>query len=124
VSDVRRAILPLLMLAVFLPSAALAHTSFLCADQLVRESCCCPAKKRAPISVPVMQRECCKLVKHTQVTPPVATVHGDSAVAPVAAPIAVSAVAPPLAVARLAIVPRAQAPPPPTLVSLHCALLV
>ncbi|MGE5187272.1 MAG: hypothetical protein ACM31C_34730 [Acidobacteriota bacterium] len=123
----RRVVLAVLALAVFLPSMAIARTQFACrADLLVRDACCCPPKKaKAPVQT-TMQRECCKVVKHTDATPPVATEDTAQAqLAPVAVAIAPAAVMPPVADARLAITPRAQAPPlARSLVSQHCALLV
>ncbi len=123
----RRVVLAVLALAVFLPSMALARTQFLCGvDLLVRDACCCPPKRaKAPVQT-TMQRECCKVVKHSDATPPVAS--DDSAqtmFAPLPVAVAPAPVMPAVGDARLAIAPRAQAPPlARSLVSQHCALLV
>src|SRR5262249_14906861 len=96
-------------------------------DQLVREACCCsPKKHKGPIDAPIMQRECCKIVKHQATTPPVATeADAHTMFAPVGAPAVTAPVMPPLRVARIAMSWRAQAPPlEPSLLSQHCALLV
>ena len=125
---VRRVIFPLLVLAAFLPSTALARTQFLCeVDLLVRDSCCCPPKKhKQPANVPAMRRECCKLVKHTATTLPPAAARADTAgPVTIAATVVATMVMAPARDARLAIAPRAQAPPPErSLFAQHCALLV
>ena len=124
----RRTILCLLALAVLLPSTALARKQFLCdVDLLVRDSCCCPPKKhKQPASVPSMQRECCKLVKHTATALPPAVARGHEPLpSPVAVTVTITRLIAPIREARVAITPRAQAPPPErSLLAQHCALLV
>ena len=123
----RRAALALLALAVFLPSLASARTMFRCdVDLIVRESCCCPPKKAKPPSVPTMQRECCKLEKHSAAALPTATaVRAETVASPATTVIAIAdAPALPRDVTTV-VVPRAQAPPRQrSLLAQHCALLV
>ena len=125
---VRRTVICLLALTVFLPSLASASTFFRCdVDLIVRESCCCPPKKaKRPADVPTMQRECCKFEKHTAAAPPTATaVRAQALTAPAATAVAIGDVMPPLREVANAIAPRAQAPPPErSLLAQHCALLV
>lgn len=126
--DVRRLIPALLALTVCLPAAVLARTQFRCdVDLIVRDACCCPPKKaKPPVQTPTMQRECCKLVRHSATTtPPVASERTDRPHPAAAQLVAVLPLRAPAAAARVAITARAQAPPPPrTLLSQHCALLV
>ncbi len=123
----RRAIPALLALAVFLPSAALARTQFVCGiDRVVRQACCCPPKKVPPPMAPAMKRECCTIEKHAPATPPPADAQStQSDPTPLAVAVVVTAVTPAVRDVRIAIVPRAQAPPlERSLFSQHCALLV
>lgn len=128
VADVRRLIPALLALTVCLPATVLARTQFRCdVDLIVRDACCCPPKKaKPPVRTPTMQRECCKLVRHSTTTPPVASERTDRPQpAPAAQVVALVPLAVPAAAVRVAITARAQAPPSPrTLLSQHCALLV
>ena len=125
---VRRVVLTVFALAVFLPSMALARTQYLCdADLVIRTTCCCPPKKaKRPITVPTIQRECCQVTEHVPVLPPAATAP-DAPSIPMAVivPVAIAPVMPPVVGARLAIRPRAQAPPlERSLFSQHAALLL
>jgi hypothetical protein len=130
---VRRVVLPLLVLAAFLPSSVLARSQFLCEIDLVtRDACCCPpsASKQlagSPLApaTPEMQRTCCKIVKQIAAGSPAATEHAPTPVAPIAIALVVTPVIAPVHDARCAIVPRAQAPPPrSSLLSQHSALLL
>jgi len=128
---VRRVITILLLLAVFLPSMALARAQHLCGNHLVRKACCCPPKrvKHDPgPQVPTMQRECCSIEQGAPITPPVAEqVSAQGTPAPIAIVVRTSAVPVALQLTAHAVVPRAQAPPrraTRSLFSQRCALLV
>jgi hypothetical protein len=125
---VRRIALPLLALAVFLPSIAFARTQFVCdVDLVVRDSCCCPPKKaKPPADLPAMTRACCKIEKRAPVTAPIAS--AASTHSPwilVTTALETTTVMPPIPEPTSAIVARAQAPPPErSLFSQRCSLLV
>ncbi len=124
----RRVTLTLIALAVFLPSLALARTQFLCIDRVVRDTCCCPPhanRAKAPMQT-TLQRGCCKVERHAAMHAPVSTEPAPSqTIGPVAVAVAITEVTGAARDARIAVIPRAQAPPPlPTLLSQHAALLL
>jgi hypothetical protein len=123
----RRIVLTLLALAVFLPSLAQARARWMTdVDLLVREPCCCPPKKlQQPPALPTVQKLCCKFEKLSATALPLASESPDApTIAPPATPIAITFVMPPQRDVAVAIVPRAQAPPTSTLLSQARGLLL
>jgi hypothetical protein len=123
----RRVVLALLALAVFLPSLAQARARWMTdVDLYVRDECCCPPKKvEQPRTLPTYQKACCKLEKRSATALPLAS-EGSAApnVAIAATAVAVVPVTPPLRDVVVAIVPRAQAPPLTTLLAQFRGLLL
>ena len=123
----RRIVLTLLALAVLLPSLAQARARWMTdVDLLVREQCCCPPKKlQQPPAQPTVQKLCCKLDKLSARALPLASESPDApALAAPEVPVAITFVMPPQRDVVVAIVPRAQAPPSPTLLSQARGLLL
>ena len=129
---VRRVFLPLLMLAVLLPSAAFARISYLCGtDGKVRSTCCCPskAKERDPAPVTTIKGACCCEVSTiapnttAAIDPPKAS--SNAQLEPVVITTTTFVELPWQRVTILA--PRANAPPDNpgrSLFASHCALLL
>lgn len=123
----RRIVLTLLALAVFLPSLAQARARWMTdVDLLVREPCCCPPKKlQQPPPQPTVQKLCCKFEKLSATALPLASESPDApAIAPPATPTVITFVMAPQRAVAVAIVPRAQAPPTSTLLSQARGLLL
>lgn len=124
---VRRVVVSLLALAVFLPTLASARARWMTGvDLYVREACCCPAlRKVAPPAAPTWQKVCCKLDKRSAVgLPPAAQTSAPRAVPGPVATVAFAPAAPERRAMARSISPRAQAPPPPTLLAQFRGLLL
>ncbi len=124
----RRIVLAVLALTVLLPSLAQARARWMTdIDLYVRDVCCCPPKKKvqpAP-TLPTVQKLCCTLEKRSAAALPLASESpAPPAVAPLATPVASIEVVPPPRALVVAIVPRAQAPPAPTLLAQARGLLL
>lgn len=124
----RRIVLTLLALTVLLPSLAQARARWMTdIDLYVRDTCCCPPKKKAQPAptLPTLQKRCCTLEKRSATALPLVRPSSDpSPAVALAMPIAIVPVLPPLRSAVVAIVPRAQAPPASTLLAQSRGLLL
>ncbi|HSN29446.1 MAG TPA: hypothetical protein VLT45_24315 [Kofleriaceae bacterium] len=124
----RRIVLTLLALTVLLPSLAQARARWMTdVDLYVRDTCCCPPKKKVqPVpSLPTVQKVCCTLEKRSATALPLASeTPTPPAVAPLATPVASIEIVPPPRTVVVTIVPRAQAPPAPTLLAQARGLLL
>ena len=123
----RRIVLAVVALTVFLPSLAQARARWMTDVELyVREQCCCPRTKlQAPPAQRTVQKTCCRLDRRTAAALPLASETPTApAVLPLATPSAAVPVTPPLRHVVVAIVPRAHAPPTSTLLAQARALLL
>ncbi len=124
----RRIALTVLALAVLLPSLAQARARWMTdVDLYVRDVCCCPPKRKAQPapSLPTLQKLCCTLEKRSAAALPLASESPTPpAIAPLATPVASIEIIPPPRAVVVTIVPRAQAPPAPTLLAQARGLLL
>jgi hypothetical protein len=123
----RRVVLALLALAVFLPSLADARARWMPdVDLYVRDQCCCPPRRtQPPPAQSSLKKACCKIEKRTATALPLASTSPvPPAVAAASTRIVATAVMPPLRVAVIAVDARAQAPPLTTLLAQARGLLL